>query len=406
MAPKVVIALMWAGAFASATAIWLTRSRGEEREPAVAAPGETVHLQDVPSVAPPRNLSDSVAYRMGARHAGTTGLTGPAEGRIAWTFETGGRITAQVVASRAGEIYVGSHDHFFYALDRAGRERWKRDLGGRIYSTAAVDRNGHVYIGSDAGSVWSFDRRGEQRWRLDVDSDADTAIVLSGERIVFAAGRAVWAVALDGEVAWRRELSGKVFTAPLVDGAGHVFVGCQDDNFYRLDDEGSVVWTYRTAGDNDGSPAMDEDGNLYFGSDDNHVYSLSSDGALRWSTDLDGMVRAPVAVHGGRVLAGVFGPRPRIVSLDGADGTLQWYFPVTVADTTEIGVASGPVIDGGGAIYFGAHDDYIYSIASDGALRWVVPTDGDVDASPAILPGALLVVGSDDGKVYAVRGGR
>ncbi len=405
---KKIIGVMWVGAIAAVVGLWLTRRGPADIEPAIAAPGTPVHLEESerqsPSEAPmPEAGQMPSQFRGDAHHSGVSPYTGPADGELAWRFETDGRITAQAVADGRGRIYVGSHDHFFYALDRSGGLRWRKDLGGRIYSTAALDPRGNIYVGSDAGSVWSFTPSGDQRWRLDVEADADTGIAIDSTQVVFAAGQAVWSVAHDGRVRWRREVNGKVFAAPVLDGSGNVFVGCQDDHFYSFSPEGEVRWSYRTGDDNDSSPVLDEEGNLYFGSDDHHVYALDINGGLKWSTDLDGMVRAPPSLgpHGS-LLVGVFGPRPRVVALDRETGAERWYFPVTVADTTEIGVASGPLVDADGAIYFGAHDDYVYSLAPTGELRWAFQVSGDVDASPILLPSGRLVVGSDDTYLYAI----
>lgn len=398
---------MWVGAGIAAVALWSSRRDSELIEEPRNAPGTPVRVSDdIPDPAPAEEAGDALnpqQYRGNARHSGQSSFEGPSAGSLAWRFETDGPISAQVVSDERGFLYVGSHDHFFYALDSSGRERWKRDLGDSIYSTAAIDPAGNVYVGSDADAVWSFARNGDQRWRVDVDGDADTGIALSEDGIVFGAGQALWFVELDGTVRWRNALGGKIFTTPAIDAAGNVYVGCQDDHVYSFAPDGEQRWVYRTNDDNDASPVLDDEGNIYFGSDDHHVYSLNTRGEVRWSVDLDGMVRAPMALgRDGSLLVGVFGPRPRLVSLDRESGETRWFFPVTVADTTEIGVASGPLVDVEGNIYFGAHDDYLYALAATGELRWAFATEGDVDASPVLLRTGQLVVGSDDHHVYAI----
>lgn len=406
---KKLIALMWVGAGIAAVAVWASRRGADAIEEPRGAPGSPVIVSDDPPDSnpelPPANgeAPSPTQYRGDARHSGQSPFLGPSEGSLAWRFETEGIVSAQVVADERGFLYVGSHDHFFYALGNGGRERWKRDLGDRIYSTAAIDGEGNVYVGSDADAVWSFRRNGDQRWRVDVDGDADTGIALGEDGVVFGAGQALWFVEFDGTVRWRNGLGGKIFATPSIDAEGNIYVGCQDDHMYSFTPAGEQRWVYRTNDDNDGSPMLDDEGNIYFGSDDHHVYALNTRGEVKWSVDLDGMVRAPMALgRDGSLLVGVFGPRPRLVSLDRETGETRWFFPVTVADTTEIGVASGPIVDAGGNIYFGAHDDYVYALAPTGELRWAFATEGDVDASPVLLSTGQLVVGSDDHHVYAI----
>ena len=62
-----------------------------------------------------------------------------------------------------------------------------------------------------------------------------------------------------------------------------------------------------------------------------------------------------------------------------------------------------PVEDAQGNLYFGAEDDFGYSVDRDGKLRWKFKTEGDVDAPVVLASNGLLLVGSDDGKLYALR---
>lgn len=407
---------MWVAAAGAMVAVWLGRNDEATLAPARRAPGAPVRVRvtsdqdrapeerraDLPVAevpeGPPR------VFRGDRRNTGRSPYTGPQSGSVIWNYETGSRIVAQPVVDNAGRIYVGSLDGSFYALSPHGGEQWRRNLGGPVYSTAAIDADGNIYVGSDASVFTSFTPSGEVRWRIQTDGDADTGVAVSDDgRIYFGAGPELWAVQSDGTVDWKFAAQGKVYSTPAVDDDGTIYFGSQDDHFYALAPDGRMRWSYRTEGDNDSSPAIGDDGTIYFGSDDHKAYALSRDGELKWSQDLEGMIRAPVGLtQDGSVLVGVFGPRPRVACLDGATGDLRWYFPVTVADTSEIGVASGPLVDREGNIYFGAHDDYLYALAPTGELRWAFEAGADVDASPVLMPDGTLLVGSDDHHLYAL----
>jgi len=411
---KVLFVAMWGGAIAAALLIWFAQPEGDEvvRLPA----GDDVRRPDdeVSQAPPEERVGLPVAalepgpprmFRNDRRHTGRSPYRGPAAAERAWVFETGGRINGQAVVAEDGTIYIGSHDHFLYAVSPHGVLRWKKDLGDAIYASPLVDSAGNVYVGSDANSFFSYSPEGELRFRLATEGDADTGAVQAADGTIhFAAGPHLYALDTDGTVKWRFEAREKIFCTPAIDDDGTVYVGSQDDYFYALDTEGRVRWSYQTRGDNDASPIIGDDGNIYFGSDDHHVYALNRDGQLLWSTDLEGYVRGPLALGaGGVILAGTYGPRPRLVNLDSGDGRISWFFPVTVTDSSEIGVHSGPLVDSAGDIYFGAHDDYLYALTASGEIRWIYGTQGDVDGSPVLAPDGTLLFGSDDGNLYALR---
>jgi len=78
-------------------------------------------------------------FRGGPRHLGVYYGEGPTilHG-ISWKFHTAGEVVSSPVLSGA-TLYVGSGDHYYYALDAArGSLKWKFKTGGRVSSTPAV----------------------------------------------------------------------------------------------------------------------------------------------------------------------------------------------------------------------------------------------------------------------------
>ena len=53
---------------------------------------------------------------------------------------------------------------------------------------------------------------------------------------------------------------------------------------------------------------------------------------------------------------------------------------------------------------FGSQDDRLYALDRNGQHRWSVELGGDVDSSPVLAPDGTIYVGSDDRKLYALRG--
>lgn len=344
-------------------------------------------------------------YRGGRRHTARSPFRGPAHAHRAWRYASGARVTAQAVVGDDGTIYVGNHQEEMHAITSAGERRWMRPSFGPVWSAAAV-LDDALYFGSDADAFFAMGLAdGATRWRAHVEGDADSAVSTAPDgSLRFTAGHDLHAVGSDGALRWRFRARGLfMLSTPAVDEDGTTYVGSLDDRVYAVAADGRMRWAYETGGDVSSSPVIGDDGTIYFGSDDQNVYALTRDGTLRWRKALGGYVRAPVALgRDGSVIAGVYGPQPRLVALDGASGDLRWYFPVGVDESAERGIASGALVDVDGNVYFGAQDDYVYSLTSEGRLRWIFGVGADVDAAPILARDGLLVVGCDDGFVYAI----
>lgn len=410
---RLAIGGIWVAALAAIVGIYL------ECEPEV-ADVRTHTADDAPTyeagedMAPPATRGDlevaedagsPARYRGGARHTGRSPYRGPTRVARAWRYEAGGRITAQPVIGDDGTIYFGAHDHRMYAVSGDGEARWSVLLHQRIWSAGAVVGD-TIYVGSDADVFFALDAAdGSTRWRIRTEGDADGAPTIGEDgTIYFTAGPHLYAAGPSGEVRWRFRARGLfLLSAPAIDSDGTIYVASIDDRLYAVAPDGRMRWEYVTENDLSSSPVIGDDGTIYFGSDDGHVYALTRDGALRWRRHLDGYVRAPVALgHNDDVIAAVYGPRPRVVSLDARTGELRWYFSVTVSDSPELGVASGPIVDASGNVFFGAQDDYVYGLSGDGALRWIHQVGADVDSAPVLTEDGTLLVGCDDGFLYAI----
>jgi outer membrane protein assembly factor BamB len=114
-----------------------------------------------------------------------------------------------------------------------------------------------------------------------------------------------------------------------------------------------------------------------------------SDGASKCTSGLD--VRAPWPMRG----------------FDTSHSSQSPYGRSTRAWTYATGgeVRSSPAIAVDGTVIVGSDDGYVYAFFGvTGALRWVFPTAGPVRSSAAIGAGGVVYIGSDDAHVYALVG--
>ena len=91
---------------------------------------------------------------------------------------------------------------------------------------------------------------------------------------------------------------------------------------------------------------------------------------------------------------------PTVVSfyaLNKDDGTEVWVY---AADDKEI--RSSPLVASDGTIYFGAYDEKLHAVNSDGSAKWNLMLEGMVSASPVMGFGGDIYVGTETGNFYAV----
>ena len=337
-----------------------------------------------------------------SRHAG------PAQPQIGWTAQLGAPIEASPVVTPDGLLVVGTLAGRLVGLTREGKEAFTVELRDRIYGTALVTDAG-MLVGSDGDTFFAFSHRGAKRWSFSVDGDADTsAVQTSYGAVVFAAGKTVYALRTDGSVLWRVKAKRKVYSSPAAAPDGTVFIGAQDDRLYAIGRDGKIRFAVILQGDVDCAPTIGEDGTVYVGTDGGTVTAVDSkQGGIKWTRQVGGFVRGGLTLtRRGSVVAGVYGPAPRVVALDAATGQERWSFAVQGTGAAEFGVHGSPVEDRDGNLYFGAQDDAIYSLTASGRPRWKLGVGGDVDGAVVLVDDGVLVAGSDDGQVYEIREGR
>jgi outer membrane protein assembly factor BamB len=417
-APPVVVAVV----VATTLTAWVLRHAGRHAPAPIgaAATANEGRLDGAPPAAsglgvgvPPQGADDGAhgaqMLHGDARHTGRAGARAPTGApALVWSRDVGGPVEAQVVTSPDEHLlYVASLGGSLTALARDdGSVAWTLALGDRSYATPCVAPDGTLYVGSDARKVLAVTPDGKVKWTLDTDGDADDAPVLAHDgTIVVAGGRMVYAVTPLGYVKWRFAAKRKVFSSPAVSDAGHVYFGSQDHHAYAVSPQGRLLWKVDLAADVDASPAIGDDGGVFFGTDGDEVVRLDADdGHVWWRTAVGGYVRGSLSVaRNGDVLAGVYGPAPRAIRLDGTLGTVRGELPVQGTGAREFGVHGGALEDAAGVLLFGSQDDHVYALGPAGDTLWTFPTGGDVDAPITLLSDGTVIVGSDDGRVYALR---
>lgn len=293
---------------------------------------------------------DSPMFRADAAHTGIYNAAGvPKFTKVKWKFKTG----AAVYSSPAvvdGTLYVGSNDHFLYAINLGdGSLKWKVETVTRITSSPAVV-GGVVYLGNYTGRFYAFEA---------------------------ATGKLKWKFQTEGE----RRYAGTHLhgSQPLAEKMPDPF------DFYL---SSPTVW----------------DGKVYFGSGDGNVYALeAATGKMIWKFKTGDVVHASPAIVDGTLFIGSWDRY--FYALDANSGKEKWRFK-TGEDPdmhNQVGIQSSAVV-ADGLVYFGCRDSNLYALdAKTGEKKWAFNNKGSwVIGTPIAKDGKLYFTTSDSGMFYGV----
>lgn len=269
--------------------------------------------------------------------------------KIRWQFHTKGQILSSPAAS-GGVLYIGSGDHFLYALDAGtGELRWKFRTDGRITSSPAVSE-GLVFFGSFDSNFYAVD-------------------------------------AATGKLKWKFKTAGeRRFAATHLHGAEPAAETMPDPFDFYLS-----------------SPVV-SNGAVYFGSGDTNIYALdAATGNLKWKFKTGDVVHASPAISKGTLFVGSWDGY--FYALDAATGEEKWRFK-TGEDPNihnQVGIQSSAAV-ADGVVYFGCRDSKFYAVdvATEKQL-WSFDNKGSwVIGSPAVLDSRVYFATSDSGLFHAL----
>jgi eukaryotic-like serine/threonine-protein kinase len=349
--------------------------------------------------------SPDAMFRGNAQHTGIYDASGvPSFHGVMWQFHTGAAVVSSPVLS-GGVVYVGSADHYLYALDAAsGALKWKFETKGRVSSSPAI-ADGGVYFESydsyfyalDAATGalrWKFHTGGEKRFAAahlhGIEPAAETmpdlfdvylsSPTVSDGIVYFGSGdQHVYALdARSGGLKWKFKTGDVVHASPAV--ADHtVYIGSWDSYFYALNaDTGAEKWRFKSGEDPKihnqvgfQSSAAVVDGTVYVGCRDSNLYALdAATGTKKWALDTKGswVVGAP-AVRNQRVYAAT-SDSGLFLEVDAKTGK-----PGFSLGFKQWPMFSSPAIAGEDA-YIGSHEGKLIAIdLKDRKVAWEYRTD-------------------------------
>ena len=226
---------------------------------------------------------------------------------------------------------------------------------------------------------------------------------------------------------WKYKTGGPIQASPVV-ANGTVYVASTDHTLYALDaKQWGLKWSFKAGGVIRYAPAV-WNNRVYFSARNNHVYALNAEtGDWLWEFRSDTWMDSPPILSKGRLYIGAYTqkihvidattgelesqPRGRVY-IDGVEyvcsqGQLR---PIAPQHNVNAWRELTPLTysypaTANGVVYIGARDNQIHAIDIESRKEiWSYPTNGYIDAAPAISDGVLYAT-SDDGYVYAFTNG-
>jgi len=242
-----------------------------------------------------------------------------------------------------------------------------------IYGTPVV-KDGRIYVGAYSGEVVWISTDGSSRSNSSFEAAGDIvgSIVIAGETLYFgSSGGTLYALDLNLNEKWRLETKGEIWSTPVV-ADNVVYIASADHYLYAIHAEsGNEIWRFETKAAIMSTPLL-ANGRVYIGGCDRKFYDIEAAREEERVAARDGAM--PTTRQADRV----FG------------GASNWFCTQALAYD--------------GEIWVGSLDHSIY-VLNAGTLELVteIETGGMVYAPPVLFPReGLVVVGSQDGKIYAI----
>ena len=343
--------------------------------------------------------------------------------RLPWEYQTGKGIFSSPVIDHEGTIYIGSADHYFYAITEQGLLKWRFASKEIIDSSALLDDRQRVYFGSGDGHVYCLDRNnGTQIWKFKAHStkeveeifniktynlnwfEGNMAMLKDGTILAPNDNYLVYGIDRDTGKSSTRFLSNEmIWSCPAVNtDTDRIFFGScfvAAINFFCFNTgTGEKIWTSGGLGTISASSMLTSkspDGAVIVGGFDGILRAMSQkNGKQLWSFgSRDHIYGSPAQLSCGTIVqASCDGT---VYGLDPQTGKPVWTF-----DTREP-IRSSPAVDAKDQIYFGSGEGRLYCINRDGSFRWAYQCiDGDrndLNGSPALGNHGICIAGESGG---------
>lgn len=312
-------------------------------------------------------------------------------GTVKWKVETK-EDTGSTCAFNPGEtmVYCGADDHYMRAMHVSnGSIEWCYKTGDRVISSAIVDnKTGYLYFGSLDYNIYALNPNGTLRWKTGLFGSVwSTPVIDFKKGVIYIATDNVnaefnlYALEQDtGTIIWRKYSSFAFLATPRLSLAtGELYIADKGGNVFMIDAESGRIIHRFDMNDTSGimsSPTFHRENGL--------LYSIANSGLLiaydmnskdiKWELNLGksdrGSNSSPYIGRDGILYVGA--GNGTVFKIHPLKGTIKW--------STDIGTGiffSSPRLDKNGVLYIGSMDGPLFALDSTkGSVIWKAKTNG------------------------------
>lgn len=333
--------------------------------------------------------------------------------RTKWDTDLGVYASAPAL-SPDGTIYVAASEAL-HSVSPAGTINWTVRVPG-LRAAPAVGPDGNVYVGTEYGALMSFTPSGEKNWASTwtiIGIDSPPAIAADGRVYVLntygdvfcfkpeETSDPVWHADVEREGTYgglpSPGVRGRIRSSIVISPDGNIYVP-RGNWLNAFTASGEMLWANALSGAALGNIALGADGTIYTTGtrEDQHVYAVNSDGKDKWRLPIPQQISGgPVLDRDGNiyVIAG-----SKLYSIK-SDGSLRW-----TLDNGENNIDSPPTLAADDTIYFGASSDGLVAVSLDGKIKWKSRVSYHRQRPMAIAADGSMYITTDGGNAIALEG--
>ena len=168
-----------------------------------------------------------------------------------------------------GTIYIGSCDHYLYALNPNGTLRWRYNTGSYIKGSASIADDGTIYVPSFNGYFYALNHDGTLKWQASTGSSVAAAgVALAEDGTIYVGTEQLRAYYPNGTLKWCTDVQGSVYgSIPAISADGTIYVSA-GSSLVAVNPDGTEKWRKVLSNEQvRSSPSIGEDGCIYVGSE-------------------------------------------------------------------------------------------------------------------------------------------